>query len=511
MLKKITSSKILIIFAVFVTTHLLLLNINYAEWGDSYRILRASEFVRQGTYPQDEKRQPVFSILLALRPAGFDQVLWGRIEMFVFSIALFWLFYKILYQYDLSERARKTAMWLLVLNPVLLYWSIRIMADIPFALLALLTFYLYNKWKTSLTWKELLVLGTLVGVSVLTRFEGYILGFSLGLGIFLDEKWNLDSIKKGFLLVVGFLLVTLPWFFYRNPMTSTYFEEPGTRVYDLNMLYIYLVSLTFLFGFVSACFFFYKSLNEFKKFSLGNVALTVFVAIELILALVWPAAIPRLLTPIIPFLIIPLALYIDRYFERNEKASFADALALGGLLFVFLVSQYILKLQFLVLIRPLLFFVITLQIVNIFSILKRNFCIFEITLVLSMAAWTIATIWLHKDIFKAVVEANKYAQDNFMGTIVHNDISSVSDWYLNIKTENDQVEGIYVNMDSREGRTYQVLALEGADYVLMTNEHNTDMEFSADGVEYLEQIKEFRYTIRGKEFFTKILKFIEHE
>jgi len=518
MLKKTILSKTLIIFASFVLIHLLLLNVNFAEWGDSYRILRASEFLRKGTYPQDEKRQPVFSILLALRPPGVDQVLWGRIEMLVFSIALFWLFYKILHQYHLSNRAHKIAMWMLVLNPVLLYWSIRIMADVPFTVLVLLTFFLYNKWKTFLSWKKLFVLGLLVGVSVLTRFEGYILGFSLGLGILLGEKWDLN-ITNGFLskakkcsvLVVGFLAVTIPWFLYRNPINSTYFEEPGTRVYDLNMIHIYLVSLVFLFGFTSACFFFYKKFEELKKFSLENVALTVFVVIELTLALVWPAAIPRLLTPIIPFLIIPLAIYIDKYFKHEEKASITDLLILGGLLTVFITSQYILKLQFLVLIKPLLAFVMFLQAVSIFSILRRNFCLFKITLLLSMTIWSVSTIWLHKDVFKAVVEANKHAQENLTGTIIYNDVSSVSDWYLNMKTENDQVNGIYMNMDSREGRTYKVLADKNADYVIITNEHNVTMEFNAGDVECLEQIKEFRYTIRGKEFFTKILKFNKYE
>jgi len=511
MLKKITSNKILIIFTIFLLIHLLLLNINFAEWGDSYRILRASEFLRNGTYPQDEKRQPVFSILLALRLSGIDQVLWGRIEMLVFSIVLFWLFYKILGQYKLSKRARETAMWMLVLNPVLLYWSIRIMADVPFAVLTLLTFYLYNRWKTTLSWKELFVLGLLVGIAVLTRFEGYILGFSLGVGVLIREKGSFSSVKKGFTLVAGFILAAFPWYLYRNPLNSTYFEEPGSRIYDLSTLHIYLVSLMFLFGFTSACFFFYKKFEEFKKFSLENVALTVFVVIELMLALVWPAAIPRLLTPIIPFLIIPLAIYIDEYFERSEESLIPDFLKLSGLLAVFLASQYILKLQFLVLIMPLLISVVLLQVVSIFSILKRNFCLFKTTLVLSMALWSISTIWLHKDIFKAVVEANKYTQENLSGTIIYNDVSSVSDWYLNLKTENDQVNGVYMNMDAREGRTYKVLAVEKADYIIMTNEHNTAMEFDAGDVAYLEQIREFRYTIRGKEFFTKILKFKKYE
>jgi len=126
--------------------------------------------------------------------------------------------------------------------------------------------------------------------------------------------------------------------------------------------------------------------------------------------------------------------------------------------------------------------VIGLQLINIFAIQKRNFCLFKTTLIFSMLVWSLSTIWLHKDIFKAVVKANKYAQENLQGTIVYNDVSSVSDWYLNVKPGNDQVEGVYVNMDSRAGRTYEVLEEERADYVMVTNEHNTAMEFNADEV-----------------------------
>ena len=71
------------IYVLFVLLHLLLLNVNTAEWGDSYRILRASEYIRDGSYPQDEKRPPLFSFVLALRPENVDAVLWGRVVLFL--------------------------------------------------------------------------------------------------------------------------------------------------------------------------------------------------------------------------------------------------------------------------------------------------------------------------------------------------------------------------------------------------------------------------------------------
>ena len=105
--------------------------------------------------------------------------------------------------------------------------------------------------------------------------------------------------------------------------------------------------------------------------------------------------------------------------------------------------------------------------------------------------------------------ANKYITENLTGKIIYNDVSSVSDWYLNQSSQEDGVEGKYLNLDTKEGRAYTNIEASEASYVLITNEHNTDMEFTADEVEYLEEIKEFRYTIRGKDFFTKILRFIK--
>ena len=140
MLKNTISNRIIIIFLVFFALHVCLININYAEWGDSYRILRASEFIRKGSYPQDEKRAPLYSLVLALRPSQVDQVIWGRVVMLVISSVILGVFYLLLGEFKLDKRTKELALWMAALNPVFLYWSIRIMADVPFTLLVLMVF-----------------------------------------------------------------------------------------------------------------------------------------------------------------------------------------------------------------------------------------------------------------------------------------------------------------------------------------------------------------------------------
>ena len=70
-------------YVLFILVHFFLLNVNTAEWGDSYRILRASEFMRDGSYPEDEKRPPLYSLVLAVRRVAVDPVSWARGFMFV--------------------------------------------------------------------------------------------------------------------------------------------------------------------------------------------------------------------------------------------------------------------------------------------------------------------------------------------------------------------------------------------------------------------------------------------
>ncbi|HOV97611.1 MAG TPA: hypothetical protein PLW49_01140, partial [bacterium] len=141
-------------YLLFIVLHVALFNVNAAEWGDSYRILRASEYIRQGSYPSDEKRPPLFSALTAVRPNSVDPVVWGRVVVFIFSFLSLIVFDKLTQIYIKNEKYRFVSLILFILNPVYLYWSIRVMADVPFSFFVLLTFYLLSKYYESLKQKE---------------------------------------------------------------------------------------------------------------------------------------------------------------------------------------------------------------------------------------------------------------------------------------------------------------------------------------------------------------------
>jgi len=486
-------------YVLFIIVHFLLLNINTAEWGDSYRILRASEFIRDGSYPEDEKRPPLYSLFLAVRPEAIDPVMWARGFMLVAGFAGMVLFSKFLKQYIKDERFVFLGMLLLLFNPDFLYWSIRVMADVPFALLSLLAIYLYKKWKGSWSNKRLFILGVVAGLSILTRFEGYILAGSLFLALSIEHRRKL---KNYVYYGLGALVVLLPWFLYRSPFSSTYLEEPAGRAYDSRMIWIYIASLLAIFGFVPAFSFVKKST---WKFITSNPHISIFLFLELLLILLWPAAIPRLFVAVVPLLILLLTLSLEKWWEDGKESKFIYICA-ASLLFLYAGSQYFLKLQFLVLDKVLLGVLFLFQIAAVFFIVKKNFLLSAVSLAVIMSLWSGSVIKLHKDIFISVKNAAEYASYNLEGKVAYNDVSSVSDFYLNV-LDTPKISGFYYSTESKKNLTYEALKSTGADYFLITNEHNTTMELDLESRPYLKPVKDFSYNVNGAEFFAKIVRF----
>jgi len=547
LLKRITSFRYLI-YISFILLHIFLLNINAAEWGDSYRILRASEYIRSDAiYPTDEKRPPLYSLILAVRPVFVDQILWGRLFMLVTSIVFLLVFEKFLKLFIKNDKYINLGLVLLALNPVFLYWSIRIYADVFFALLVLISFYLFSIWNSTiskdnispiikipsiiLSFKKPIILGMLSGLAVLTRFEGYLLFGSIGLGLLLlnisKKDTYLSILKRNFLTCISytlaFITILLPWFYYRNPLTgSSYFEEPSGRSYDLKMISTYVLSFLLIFGFTSAFYFISKNYKNVFKLFFENIALSVFVTLELLLILMWPAAVPRLFVPIIPVFILILTQSIERFFEsettkRKEKLFTIDKVILFNILLlaIYIIGQYILKLQFLVPTKILFLFLVVVQLPIIYFTYIKNFKYFVISILVSSFVWSLIVIWIHKDTFISIKHAAEYVSENIEGVVAYNDVSSVSDWYLNQRDRslnsykgeyNDIVSGYFYNFEKNALLTQESLVEKGMDYLLITNEHNTTMDIDLEKRPYLTLIEEFSYNVNGKVFTSRVVK-----
>ncbi len=531
LLRKITSSKFfnlkIFSFFLFIVIHIALFNVNTAEWGDSYRILRASEFIRNWTYPSNEKRPPLFSIFTALRPDFIEPVFWGRVVMLIFSILSFFLFFKLIKMYIKNQKYQFLAIMLFIFNPIYLYWSIRVMADVPFSFFVMLGFFISKKMPDN-SIKKYILLGLVSGLAILTRFEGYLFLFSLLAGVMLNElNIKIDFKKTNHLVPVLFsqisknwkkitilgltaLITILPWILYRNPFDSSYFGETTRRIYDLKMVWVYFVSLLFSLGFITAFYFIFRGYRTIGDFLSKNVDIALFTILELVLILLWPSAIPRLFVVLTPLFILILTKCIENELESTEnvnKKRIISSLIPLFLLLVFIISQYFLRLQFLITDKILFGLLVFIQIVVIFSYLLKKKILFLTLIITSNIVWSLSIIYMHKDIYTAIKSAAIYSRDKLDGNIIYNDTASVADWYINYYNPREGLNGKKMNFMIKDELRYNSLSRKKVSYLIATNENGALFYKDIDKLEYLKLIKSFRYNIGDKELFANIYKF----
>jgi len=347
--KKHATVLLVSVILIFVLFKIIFFYLTPAEWGDSYRFLRAGEYLSKLSYPLDEKRLPIFPILLA--PAfllNIDPILWGRALVLVLSVFCLFLVFKLSKKiYAKNPVIPILAVAITAFSPTFFYWTGKIYSEALFAFLVLLSFNLYYK---KLTRFKYFILGLLCGLTFMTRFEGFLLFLSFFIFFLINR--SLRSFGTFLHFIGGFILPTLPYFILRylnlGFVSSNYFSELLSFNYDFKTIWIYLASFVFIFGFIPF-FGVGKLLGAMKNLFTKNVnymPIILFMVLELILILLWPSAIPRLFVPVIPLLAI-LASYI--MYEGKGEKNLKNLIFSLGLLLFFILSRFYLKLPFLVL------------------------------------------------------------------------------------------------------------------------------------------------------------------
>ena len=219
----LNKNKYIVFFSLYLIARVLLLNVNSAEWGDTYRILRASNYLQQLTYPNDEKRPMLFSALLTIRFVS-DQVESGRITMLVLSILTVFAFYLLIERvsFNLTVNQKFLALILFALNPLFLYWSLRIYADTLFLFFSLIAFVIFYDFIKKQSYLKLVGLAVISILAILTRFEGYILFFALFLGLLITLKNKIPGLVYLVLFSIFFSIVISnnQIFFYQSQLIS---------------------------------------------------------------------------------------------------------------------------------------------------------------------------------------------------------------------------------------------------------------------------------------------------
>ena len=512
----LTKYKYIIFIFLYLVFRLFILNINSAEWGDSYRILRATEHLESFSYPSDEKRPPLFSAVLLLNP--LNEVITGsRVIMLVISLLILASFYFLLKQinFSLTENQRFFALVFFAINPLFLYWSIRIYADSLFLLLMLVglnVFYLYQKNQNRLL---LPILSLVTILAVLTRFEGYILFCCLFLALLFSAKRKLDNLFYliPFMLFL-FLVIYFPQYsFYKNPIGSSYVDEATGRSLSLREILNFGVQYLFILGNLYTIYFLAFSKNIIYRFFKENLVILFIILVHSALAFVWFAAVPRLFLPLIPFLCILFVKSIETFFSETSRIATSSYLKNFWrreylhyiipvlLLLTYALGQAYLKLPFL-LTNLTYFSVILVYSAILLPVIFYHYKKLFIVLVLVFnLAWGYMFISLEKDTLKVLNTATLYFINNYSshGNVLTNDISSITRYYLGDKH--------YQTGLLTKGRDLsEVIKLYNIEYVIVTNEQNPEMSFTPSKHPYMTILKEFRQLIGGREFYTYIAK-----
>ncbi len=164
-----------LILGLFSFLSLLLFNLRVSEGGDdSTYIIRAVNFINDGTYPSFQG--PLYPLFLSLF-VGLFGIQLGLLKLTSFALMLvsIWLFYRIFRQ-RISYTLLFATLFISSLSSFYIYFSSQTYSEALFILLQLpvfgLVFKLIESDSQSFQWKQLLLLSLLIVVGYLTRTVG---------------------------------------------------------------------------------------------------------------------------------------------------------------------------------------------------------------------------------------------------------------------------------------------------------------------------------------------------
>lgn len=425
--------KYLILFLIgYTLLRVVIINVNVTEWGDSFRILRAAESLLHFSYPLDEKRLPLFSALLAPGLLFLEPVLWGRIYAILASLvnlSLTAVLFKLIYP-KAKQSHLVLVMTLLAFNPIFFYWSLRIMAETTFAMFVLLAFVVCRGRFMNRPY----VMGLILSLSALTRYEGFLLAGAFGLSYLLKKDWR--SLVKTFSVWV---LLVAPWFILtkiilRGGTSDAYVAELTTFNFDLYRLGYFLTYSLFFVGSPILLALLLPRLSKLPSrrnlLDLISNPLLTFVLLEFALFFVWTPSLPRIMLPTIPLATI---FVVKNLVEVNLKEN-RQILIFISLLSVicYLLFQFKFRLYFLVLSYTGLGLILFSSFWGIVALWAGSKKLFLIAVLGTFLISSFVVVANQRLVYSTVYEASKYASA-LSGKIAYSDETGVSAWYLGEK------------------------------------------------------------------------------
>ncbi|MCD6215632.1 MAG: glycosyltransferase family 39 protein [Candidatus Aenigmarchaeota archaeon] len=225
-------------------------------------------------------RPPVYPLFLGvLWKVGADQLLFGRIFAILFSLATIWVSY-LLASRIFNRNIGIISMILVGITYQFIFFSDKLLTDIPSTMLALVSIYLITGKNSK---RNMFLAGITAGLAFLTKFPQGIVFVSLCLYLLLRKKR-----KNLLVLILGFGLVLSPYLLYNHIAYSNmllpfekarYIMKTTAWYYDSGLFYYFrrlpISNYFFIFS-IAGLIYFFKS-KDYKH----KIKLTLFLILAL--------------------------------------------------------------------------------------------------------------------------------------------------------------------------------------------------------------------------------------
>ncbi len=456
------------------------MNVNFTEWGDTFRMIRAADYLSNGTWPFDEKRLPFYSLLLVPGIWLNAVIVWGRLLSLISSsltLVLVYLFY--LKFISANKKYALFSAITLSLTSVFAYWGFRVMADPIFTTLIISFIYFfmsfYNKDKNLLTFKKVGILSFILLAITMTRIEGAFLAFGVGLFFLLKRYW-----RDAFIMFIPQALIYVPWiiytkFIYSGEVQNDYFEELQGFVFSFQRFEYFFSYSVYVLVIPCLIVFTIFGISHIRKNKLFKsriwLPVSIFLILELIVGFIWTPSLPRIYMPIIPFVVMLSIFGFEKINLIKHKVLFVSLNLFSLGLFVYLQSSQ--KLYFLGASKLLFISIIGFSIlISVSAFLPKYFnrIVFGSIIISSILISSIV-IYNQKDIYNTVKQGIDYINED-PGFTAYSDETGNTEWYL-------KDDSVYLpqNIQMNSELQYRVLKNWDAKYLLWTNEFNRGSSF----------------------------------
>jgi 4-amino-4-deoxy-L-arabinose transferase-like glycosyltransferase len=491
-----------LLLSFYIIVRIFLINVNFAEVGDSNNFLLLGDQISKGIFPIFTNRLPFYPLLLAAGIRFLDGYLWGRILSLLFSVGSIIVLYKLAFLLFKKREIAVLTCLLTVLNPIFSYHSMCIYSEVLLLFFVLSSFYFFFRESSKY---DFLIVGFITILAVMTRFEGSILFpvFILSYGIL--RRWR--KLIYYLVFTLSFFIAVLVFIYFKSGVIPNRFFEGMLLVFmprEYDLLPTFWTHLLFISGFPILIYFeifgFSYLFGSFRKFA----PLILYLGLDLFLIYKTNPAV-RYFYTIVPIFSLVIACSFVWDFMRS-KFTFSIVTGVSIILFIYLALTVKPFFVFGTMFSILISLALSLAVLLIYVLPKqagaRNIVKSLIIFIVLVSLFNLSSsiIWHRRYDYYTIAQASSYVADEDK-KVAYYDETGVSAWLL-------RKNGVYFNKEISDDDQMAWLRSNDIKYAIYTDEYNENGELtvlkSDEYSDNFKPVKSFEY--QRKQWLTDILE-----